>query len=349
MLKYTLSAILTLGAVALVAEDAAPAAPAAPAAEAKAPVDPWEKFPEVVAEVNGAKITKAEAVAGIIKMIGGKLPENLPEKDAAMALGAQTKFLALNLLIADTAAKEKFAPTDAEIKDFIRKQISSWPQQQLQQYLAAQKLTLDQFVDQLFGNEDLRKGALQQMFLEKAVKIEEASAEDAKKYYDENPAMFVRKGSDFAASHILVQLKANATDDERAAAEKKAADILAQVKADPAKFAEIAQAQSDCPSKAQGGSLGGFNKGDMVPEFEEALAKLQENEISGVVKSQFGYHIIRRDAAPKDEKIPYEVVKDGLVNFLSGQKARQALNAYLDGLIKANNVKFFVDVPDESK
>ncbi len=351
MFKYTLSAVLALGAVALVAEDAPAAVKEASeqAPAAQAPADPWKKFPEVVAEVNGTKITKAEVVAGITKMLGGQLPADLSEKDAEMAIGAQTKFMALNQLIADAAAKAKFAPGDAEVKEFIRKQMANWPQQQLQQFLATKKQTMDQFIDELFSNEELRKGAIQQMFLEKEVKLEEATADEAKKFYDDNPAMFVKKGSDFSASHILVQLKANAGDDERAAAEKKAADILAQVKAEPAKFAEIAKAQSDCPSKEQGGTLGGFNKGDMVPEFEEAVAKLQENEISGVVKTQFGYHIIRRDVAPKDEKIPFEVVKDSLVNFLSGQKARQALNAYLDNLVKTNRVKYFVTVPGDEK
>lgn len=75
--------------------------------------------------------------------------------------------------------------------------------------------------------------------------------------------------------------------------EYEAKDILLKLKEGKI-FEELAKDFSQCPSAKSGGDLGEFTKGKMVPAFEKALLKLQENEISGVVKTQFGYHIIKR-------------------------------------------------------
>jgi parvulin-like peptidyl-prolyl isomerase len=99
-----------------------------------------------------------------------------------------------------------------------------------------------------------------------------------KAYYNENPGLFERAH----AAHILFK------DDEQ-----KAKEVLAQVQADPSKFAEIARKESADPTKDKGGDLGWFYRKDMVPEFSEAAFKLKKDEISPIVKSAFGYHIIK--------------------------------------------------------
>jgi len=96
------------------------------------------------------------------------------------------------------------------------------------------------------------------------------------------------------ASHILIAVPADAKDDVRKAAEAKANAIAAQVKKNPASFADVARKESQDPgSAAQGGDLGFFRKGAMVKAFEEAAFAAKKNEIVGPVKSEFGYHIIK--------------------------------------------------------
>lgn len=130
---------------------------------------------------------------------------------------------------------------------------------------------------------------LSQAEIEQKVTVTEA---DAKKWFDENPKNFAAS-EERRASHILVQLPEGAKDDVKAAARKKAEDLLAKVKANPASFAEIAKKNSDDPGSAEkGGDLGFIGHGAMVKPFEDAVFALKPHEISGIVESEFGYHII---------------------------------------------------------
>ncbi len=104
---------------------------------------------------------------------------------------------------------------------------------------------------------------------------------------------------EFAASHILIQheeSKRSRSSRTKEDARKFAEELSAQAKADGADFAALARKHSDGPSAPKGGSLGIFSAGQMVPPFESALRELKVGEVSGVVETQFGFHIIRRDA-----------------------------------------------------
>lgn len=117
----------------------------------------------------------------------------------------------------------------------------------------------------------------------KSIKITDAQARD---WYQANM-------EERSARHILVQVSKNATAEQKAAAHKKAEELLAEVRKDPSKFAEIAKASSDDKvSAAQGGQLDFFTQKDMDPDFAKAAFALKQGEISDVVQSSFGYHII---------------------------------------------------------
>ncbi len=121
----------------------------------------------------------------------------------------------------------------------------------------------------------------------------QVSAEETKAYYDANAARYVQK-EERRASHILISVAATAKDDEKKAAQDKANSLFAQVKKSPKDFADLAKKNSQDPGSAQnGGDLGFFGRGAMVPPFEQAVFKASKDEIVGPVKSDFGYHIIR--------------------------------------------------------
>ena len=114
--------------------------------------------------------------------------------------------------------------------------------------------------------------------------------------YDENARQYTQ-AEERKAAHILIAVKPDAKDDEKAAAKKKAEDLLAQAKANPAKFAELAKAEL-AGSRArppQGGDLGSFPRGTMVKPFDDAVFAMKPGEIAGPVQSEFGYHVIRLD------------------------------------------------------
>ena len=121
----------------------------------------------------------------------------------------------------------------------------------------------------------------------------QATEDEAKKFYDENASKF-QGDEQRHASHILIGVSATASADAKAEAKKKAEQVLAEVKKNPAKFAALAKKYSQDPGSAEkGGDLGTFGRGAMVKPFEEAVFAMKTGDVSGLVQSDFGYHIIK--------------------------------------------------------
>ena len=116
------------------------------------------------------------------------------------------------------------------------------------------------------------------------------------------------------AKHILIK-----ADDEAAfeAAEKRAKEIAEEIKAGEKTFEQAAMDYSDCPSNMQGGDLGLFGKGQMVPEFEEAVFSMNEGELSEPVKTSFGYHLIKVEERHEAGVSQYEEVKDECIGNMN--------------------------------
>lgn len=179
--------------------------------------------------------------------------------------------------------------------------------------------------------EDLRKRLIVETYLKRKVE-KEAQISDAemKKFYDENKEKF-KTGDQVKASHILVKT------------EKEAADVLAKLKAG-AKFDELAKKFSTDSSAAKGGELGWFSKGAMVPEFEKVAFGLKEGETSGIVKTQFGYHIIMVTGKRPAGITPYEEVKEQIRANLLPTKQQEIFTKMKDELKKSAKISIKEDV-----
>jgi peptidyl-prolyl cis-trans isomerase C len=179
--------------------------------------------------------------------------------------------------------------------------------------------------------------------LTKDVKVDEAKA---KAFYDENNAFF-EVPEQIRASHILIKTDDATNDVLKAAARAKIEGILKQVK-DGGDFAALAAANSDCPSKSNGGDLGLFGKGQMVPPFEEAAFALSTNEVSGVVETSFGYHIIKLTDRVPASKRAFDEVKEQIVSRLTSEEQGKIVSEYVEKIsadlkYKANDkLKLFV-------
>ena len=133
--------------------------------------------------------------------------------------------------------------------------------------------------------------------------------EEIQKYYEENKEMF-KSEQTVSAKHILVD----------------ALEQMQEIKTEidnGMSFEEAAQKYSKCPSAAQGGSLGSFTRGRMVPEFEEAAFKLEVNEISEPIKTQFGYHLIQLDEKSSEDVKSLEESRHMIVKNLLHQKQNE--------------------------
>jgi peptidyl-prolyl cis-trans isomerase D len=126
------------------------------------------------------------------------------------------------------------------------------------------------------------------------------------------------------ASHILVAVKPDASDADKAAAKKKAEDLAARAKANPAKFAELAKQYSEDPGSAsQGGDLGSNPRGTMVKSFDDAVFAMKPGEIAGPVQSDFGYHVIKLTSITPAHTLSLEEAKGPIEVDLKRQKVTQ--------------------------
>jgi peptidyl-prolyl cis-trans isomerase D len=146
--------------------------------------------------------------------------------------------------------------------------------------------------------------------------------EEVRKAYQERLATY-GKAEERKASHILVAVKPDAKDADREAAKAKAEKLVAQARATPAKFAELAKANSEDPGSAgQGGDLGAFARGSMVKPFEDAVFAAKEGDILGPVATDFGYHVIMVTGIEKARQRAFDEVRGEIEADLKRQKAQ---------------------------
>ena len=148
------------------------------------------------------------------------------------------------------------------------------------------------------------------------------SEADLRAQYEQTRAQLAAK-EERRASHILLTLEPGASPEQLAQVRARAEDLLAQVRLNPARFAELARAHSQDPgSAAQGGDLGFFARGAMVPPFEQAVFALQRGAISDLVQTDFGFHIIQLLEVRQPAAEPFEAVRERLATELRQQQAQ---------------------------
>jgi len=172
--------------------------------------------------------------------------------------------------------------------------------------------------------------------LEAAKKNVTVNESDLKTYYEQNTARFGTK-EERRASHILITAPASAPAADRAKAKAKAEQLLAEVKKAPATFADVARKNSQDPGSAEkGGDLDFVTRGAMVKPFEDAMFALKKGEISDVVETEFGYHIIRLADIKPAVVPPFEQVRATIENEVRAQQATQefakAAEAFTDAV-----------------
>ena len=180
-----------------------------------------------------------------------------------------------------------------------------------------------------------KRAMLAQAAMQKAVEGLKISDEEAKKFYDSNPAMF-KQPERVHARHILVS------------GDEELAKVQSELKAGKS-FDVVAKEYSRDPgSAANGGDLGEFPRGMMVPEFEKAAFELKNpGDVSEPVKTQFGWHIIKLEERIPESVMPFEQVKDRLTNELKDQKTQQVLQDKAKELESKYKVERLTDKPKE--
>lgn len=313
---------------------AAPANPAAAAAAAVKPVP--AQLPDVVARVNGEAINRAdleEAVTEVEARAGQPMPADQRDRVLRAVLD---QLIGYRLLVQESAARKTAVP-DADVEARIGQIRSQFPSEEIfQQQLQQRKMTLEQL------RVDTRSSMQITLMLQAELDAKTAvTPEQISDFYVKNPAAF-QQGERVKASHILVRVQANADPAEREKARAKAAGLLADLKAGK-DFAALAKQYSDDPgSGAQGGDLGYFQRGQMVPPFEEAAFALPVGQTSELVTSDFGFHIIRVTDRQPGRTQAIDEVRGEIEEYLQGQNREQQTRLFVDALKAKGKVEIYI-------
>lgn len=227
--------------------------------------------------------------------------------------------------------KEKITVTDQERDEFFAKVTDG--KSTYEQVAAESKMTVEKFL--AFFTKNIR---IEKLLKSKIANIPVPTDEEVKAKFDQvvaaNPDA-VKVPETAEASHILVKVDEKTSD---ADAKKKIDDIRAKLIAG-ADFATVAKENSDCPSKEKGGSLGQFGRGQMVKEFEDAAFTQKIGEIGEVVKTQFGYHIIKVDSKKEASEVKFEDVKAQIAESISKEAVNKVRSDFIAGLREAAQIE----------
>jgi len=245
--------------------------------------------------------------------------------------------IAKQLLMTDAKA-QGIVVTDAEVKQQVDQLKSRFPNPaEFTKALAAQGMTEATLAD------TAREQLTVQKYVETKVMANVPPASDAavKSFYDQNLDK-MKQPERRHLRHILIKADKDTSAADKQKAKAKADSLLAQLKKG-GDFAALAKANSDDPgSKDNGGDLSWIQKGQTVPTFEQAAWALKKNELSPVVESPFGYHIIQLLDVQDARTMPYEEVKSRIGDFLKQQQRQNQVKAKIQDLRNKAKVETFI-------
>jgi peptidyl-prolyl cis-trans isomerase C len=288
---------------------------------------------EVVVMVNGQAITEGrlqEEINKLAKQIQPEIFEKNKERIRQQVLGA---LIGIQLL-EERAKAANIVVTEEDINEQIKELASrqNLTVEELKELL--QKGSVD-FEDWKGQMEFERRARFEKLFdIELADEIR-VTDNDANNYYTANIKRY-EVPEQVRASHILIRPDTSDpnTDPNEAKAQAlaKAQELLKQIKEGGADFAELAKASSDSASKEKGGDLGFQPRGAWVKPFEDAAFALETGQISDVVQTPFGYHIIKVTDRKEAYTRTFDQVKDQIIKMLKQQKANEHVLKYIESL-----------------
>ena len=294
------------------------------------------EIPAVVARVNGEAIDKADferAIGELEGRAGGPVP---PDQRDRIYRGVLDQLIGYRLLAQESAAR-KIAVPDADIEARIAEIRKQFPSQEaFTQTLEQRQMTLQGLRDD--AREGMRIDRMLEAEMAGKVTVTPAQLDD---FYKKNPDQF-KAAERVRASHVLIRFPENADAAAKAQAKARAEEILKALKAGN-DFVDIAKTNSQDPgSAANGGDLGFFERGQMVGPFDQAAFTLPPGQISDLVETTFGYHVIRVAEKQAGRTIPLDEVRPKLQQFLENQNREQQTEVFVDSLRAKGKVEILI-------
>lgn len=281
---------------------------------------------DVAAKVNGVPITRLELNRSFQAHV--QVPYSSVQEDprAKEVLRQILDNLIDRELLLQRAKSLKMGVPAQQVDTQMQQLLQRFPSKEaLDQALAAQNLTLDSV------KKDVESQLLRQQLVKKEIldKVN-VSAGDVQTFYDKNKDKYVEE-EQVRARHILIKVPPEVSPTDEAKLKGKADDALKRAKQGE-DFAGLATELSDDGSKENGGDLGFFPRGRMVPAFEEVAFTLQPGQTSEVVRSQFGYHIIKVEDRKTGRALAFDEAKSQVKDDLTQQHTYERYQQYMAGL-----------------
>ncbi len=320
---------------------------------------------KVIVRVNKENIMKSEfdklynAAVEQLKQLSSK--EISKEEEEMLKQKVLDHLIAQKLLLQE-AKRRNLKVTKRELEEGIKTIKSRFPSDQMFQLeLKKENLTEKQFQKQLeeqimvlkLVDEVVKKNVVQptekdakELFNKLVRYIEKKDIKDVKEEEQEEfklLAQLVQRYFDeqVRVRHILVRVDANASQKEKEEAKKKILEIKSKIDKGE-DFATLAQKFSeDSGSRERGGDLGFIAKGDTVEEFEKVAFSLKEGEVSDVVETKFGYHIIKVIEKRPKRKPDFEQIKEDLLQYLLRKNAEKCYDEFVESLKKKADIQYF--------
>jgi len=327
----------TLPAWSALAEEAAskPPVKAQQAKEQPATEQPKGSPSDPMVRVNGTAITRLEVDRAVKVMLAqNQVQQPLPPEVMKQAQDAALEQLTSAELLYQEASKHEPKDLDKQIAEKVAQNRAKFGSDaEFEKALKGVDMTPKDMQD--FTRKDIViSNYVETQFAAKAT----VTDAEARKFYDENQEKYFKKPESARASHILIGSDEKASPEDRKKAKEKAEALLKRVKGGE-DFAAIAKSDSTCPSSTQGGDLGSFGRGQMVPAFEKATFALKVGETSNVVETQFGYHIIKLTEKQEASTDKFEDVKGKIIEFLKREKVQKGLTDFIEQLKKTAKIE----------
>lgn len=267
-------------------------------------------------------------------------PQQMAQKTTLLFKPAVDRLISQQL-IAKAASDEKVEVKDEAVQEKVDDLAEQFPSKEaFEQQMSQRGMSMDKLKD-IFHRQML----LDAVMAAKNGEMKTPTDEEIQAFYKENASSFEQE-EQVRASHILLKTDAGTTAEKKAELKKQLEKIASDIKAGNITFAEAAKKHSECPSAPRGGDLSYFGKGQMVKPFETAAFAAKKDEVTDIVETQFGYHIIQVTDKKEAGKIALDEVNDQIKEHLMQEKKQNAYEEFLQNARKEAEIVMKISEAD---
>ena len=290
------------------------------------------------ATVNGQVITKTELdqeLQPVLQRMAMQGQQPQPEQVAEIREKVLDSLINRELLVQD--AKAQGVSVEAEALDAQMEQVRGQFPEEAQFKEALSQMGID---EETLRAQMRQRLLIQKLIEERIAKDVTVTDEEAQAYYAAHPEQF-KTGEQIRARHILIKSEPEASDTDKKEARQKLEEVQGKLEKGES-FADLAEEYSEGPSGPKGGDLGYFERGQMVKPFEDAAFALKDDEVSEIVETRFGFHLIKAVDRKAASTTPFAEIKDQIKAQLKKQAVQETVGEHLEALKAKAEIERFL-------